>query len=585
MVELILDTITTVRQSYRNNSRQEFLRRIPSRLQLQLACVFDSNEWHSCTHKPQQPRDMDASHTLKDAYEAAQDAAALSQVMDDDYEKLPQWPDVPQLERWPSFGGADTAPVSGEPKSDDQSSEYGPPTGMDADPLGGTIDRTSDFRIRGKRYHFTYKGHIPMSVLLDKATSVGRRFGSATNYVYCYSGCWEQGSKDGYKHTHFFCEWAQPIDVRHASTFDVFWVHKPIDLGDLGRSITSEMIGDMDKQYHADPTLGGEWHNAVHPNIKRVLTNEHKARIAQYHQKESQRYDIEVCWQHNMDAGKPQDTSRINEYVEMIHSCKTVYALDTHPVLSREMRKSGARSQILSIWSNRERGPPMGEVLRPWQSAICACITTTPLDSLRADYSIFTGAEEAEAHAGGSVFGGQRSRRGSVDELAGFPRLSVDGGGLSSIWLHCDPSKGRPTPGFLAGGAIPPSSRKLLWIYEPTGGVGKSWFARWLATACNAAFLTSGKKADLAYIWKRHLDNGGNTIAIFDFARTTSDHLPWELIEQLINGFVVSTKYMADTEKSEPVRVICFANYPPPRDDKGNWPLSVDRYVCCLIEN
>lgn len=522
---------------------------------------------------------MAASHTLKDLYEDAQDPAALSQVMDDEFQP-------PKLERWPTFGGLDAAPLPDDAKSDDQSSEYGPPTGMDSDPLGGTVDRTSDFRVRGKRYHFTYKGHIPMSVLLDKATAVGRRFGSATNYVYCYSGCWEQGNKDGYKHTHFYCEWAQPIDVRHASTFDIWWVHKPITIEGLGAA-TSSMIGDLDKEYMADPTVSKEtvWHNAIHPNIKRVLTNEHKARIAAYHQKESLRYDIEVCWQHNMDAGKPQDASRINEYVDMIHACKTVYALDTHPVLSREMRKSGARSQILSIWSNRPRGPPMGEILRPWQSAICACLTTGAIDDLRRDYGIFTGAEEAEANHRGCVFGGQRSRRADDDELAKFPRLSRDGGGLSSCWLYSDPSKGRPTPGFLAGDALPKSSRCLLWIYEPAGGAGKSWFARWLATATNGVFLTSGKKADLAYIWKRHVDNGGNTVAIFDFARTTQDHLPWELIEQLINGFVVSTKYMADTERTEPVRVICFANYPPPRDDKGNWPLSVDRYVCCLIEN
>lgn len=522
---------------------------------------------------------MARSHTLRDEYEAAQDAAALSQIMDDDLS-------FPRLERYPSFPFVPGhAPVPEDAKSDDQSSEYGPATGMESDPLGGTIDRTSDFRIRGKRYHFTYKGHIPMSVLLDKAATVGRNYGSATNYVYAYSGCWEQGNRDGYKHTHFYCEWSQPIDVRHVSAFDVFYTIEPVGPADLANGLLAGMSHtDFDKKYHADIVMGGPPCHPVHPNMKRVLTNEHKSRIAAYHQKESRRYDIEVCWQKNMDHSQ-RDDNRINEYVSLIHSCKTMLELDTHPVLSREMRKSGARMQILSIWSARPRGPPMGEVLRPWQSAICHCLVNGSIDEFPATYPFFTGAEEAEAHHRGRVFGGQRSVRVDERDLDDFPRLPRTGGGLSELWLHCDPSKGRPTPGFLAGEAIHRASRKFLWAWEPTGGAGKSWFARWLTTAANACFLTSGKKADLAYIWKRHIDAGGNTVAIFDFARTTEDHLPWELIEQLLNGYVVSTKYQADTERTEPVRVICFANYPPPRNDKSVWPLSVDRYVCCLIEN
>lgn len=119
--------------------------------------------------------------------------------------------------------------------------------------------------------------------------------------------------------------------------------------------------------------------------------------------------------------------------------------------------------------------------------------------------------------------------------------------------------------------------RKIHWIWETEGNVGKSWMANYLGAVHGATILTAGKKVDMAYIYAQK----PTKIVLFDLARTAestgerSHYLDgvYSLAEDLKNGRVVSTKYESKTVFFRPPHVIFFANFEP---DYTKW--SQDRY-------
>jgi hypothetical protein len=120
--------------------------------------------------------------------------------------------------------------------------------------------------------------------------------------------------------------------------------------------------------------------------------------------------------------------------------------------------------------------------------------------------------------------------------------------------------------------------RKIHWLWEATGNVGKSWMANYMGALHGATVLTSGKKVDLAYIYAQK----PTKIVLFDLSRTTEisedsrkhylDGI-YSLAEDLKNGRIVSTKYESKTVFFQPPHVIFFANFEP---DYTKW--SEDRY-------
>lgn len=111
--------------------------------------------------------------------------------------------------------------------------------------------------------------------------------------------------------------------------------------------------------------------------------------------------------------------------------------------------------------------------------------------------------------------------------------------------------------------------RKIVWVWEPVGNVGKSKFMQYLRLQRHAVNL-SGKvdAGKLVY--------NGEPIVCFDLSRTKqefADHL-YSFAEELKNGEFLSSKY-ASTFKDFDSPVVCFfANFPPP---EGKW--SADRVV------
>ena len=59
--------------------------------------------------------------------------------------------------------------------------------------------------------------------------------------------------------------------------------------------------------------------------------------------------------------------------------------------------------------------------------------------------------------------------------------------------------------------------RKIHWLWETEGNVGKSWMATYLGALHDATILTNGKKVDMAYIYAQK----PTKIVLFDLSRTT----------------------------------------------------------------
>ena len=121
-----------------------------------------------------------------------------------------------------------------------------------------------------------------------------------------------------------------------------------------------------------------------------------------------------------------------------------------------------------------------------------------------------------------------------------------------------------------------PDDRKIIWHWEATGNVGKTWMAKYLASKYNATVLDCSKKADLAYMLRGH----EASMILFNDVRSNENtvgedyhnHI-YGVCEAIKDDLVMSTKYESMKLYLGPQHVIVFANTPP---DMTKW--SADRY-------
>ena len=130
-----------------------------------------------------------------------------------------------------------------------------------------------------------------------------------------------------------------------------------------------------------------------------------------------------------------------------------------------------------------------------------------------------------------------------------------------------------------------PDRRKIHWIWEPTGHVGKSWLAKYIALTEDALLLENGKKTDLAYIFA---EKPRKTVLI-DLSRVSAPTEEgknflagaYSFAENLKNGVLMSSKYESCSNIFAVPHVFFFANWEP---DMTVW--SQDRYAIKeIIEN
>lgn len=116
-----------------------------------------------------------------------------------------------------------------------------------------------------------------------------------------------------------------------------------------------------------------------------------------------------------------------------------------------------------------------------------------------------------------------------------------------------------------------PHPRKIIFVVDPVGNTGKSWFVRkWLSmhdelTQC----LSVGKRDDIAHVVcesKRYF--------LFDLPRSQSEYLQYSVLEQLKDQQIFSPKYNSKMKRiAHRPHVVVFMNEEPDRNK-----LSADRY-------
>jgi len=110
-------------------------------------------------------------------------------------------------------------------------------------------------------------------------------------------------------------------------------------------------------------------------------------------------------------------------------------------------------------------------------------------------------------------------------------------------------------------------SRKVMWVWEDDGHVGKTWLANYLQDVHNAFVVTGGKWADIAFAYNRE------RVVVFDLTRTQEESCPYKVMEDFCNGRLFSPKYHSKCKVFEPPKVVVFTNFRP---DKSK--LSEDRW-------
>lgn len=103
----------------------------------------------------------------------------------------------------------------------------------------------------------------------------------------------------------------------------------------------------------------------------------------------------------------------------------------------------------------------------------------------------------------------------------------------------------------------PPDPRKVVWIWDIKGSVGKSYITRYLKVMKDALDLDTTTKKDVSYAYN------GQNIVIFDMARHVLEYINYATIEAIKNGSIFSPKYESHGKIFDIPHVIIFANRRP----------------------
>ncbi len=128
----------------------------------------------------------------------------------------------------------------------------------------------------------------------------------------------------------------------------------------------------------------------------------------------------------------------------------------------------------------------------------------------------------------------------------------------------------------------PPDDRKIFWLYDTNGAVGKTTYAKHIALRHPNRFIYLGGKAnDVKSAIATMVEKGDNPdICIFDYVRSTEAHISYDAIESVKNGIFFSGKYESNMVLFNTPHVVIFANFKPDMDK-----LSRDRWVIrCISE-
>jgi len=107
------------------------------------------------------------------------------------------------------------------------------------------------------------------------------------------------------------------------------------------------------------------------------------------------------------------------------------------------------------------------------------------------------------------------------------------------------------------------NQRAIYWItdYSPIwgeqGGYGKSYFSKYLSIMYEIDFFNNCKTTDVAHMITYA------KIAIFNFVKSAEDHINYEILEQVKDGFLSSPKYSGQTKRWLNPHMFIFSNDMP----------------------
>lgn len=113
-----------------------------------------------------------------------------------------------------------------------------------------------------------------------------------------------------------------------------------------------------------------------------------------------------------------------------------------------------------------------------------------------------------------------------------------------------------------------PSERQILWLYDASGGTGKTMLGRYLVDHYGAFYSNGGKHTDICYAYD------GQRVAVFDYVRESEQYVNYGVLEQIKNGILFSPKYESGLKRFPTPHVVVMANFYP-----ASGKLSEDRLV------
>lgn len=117
-----------------------------------------------------------------------------------------------------------------------------------------------------------------------------------------------------------------------------------------------------------------------------------------------------------------------------------------------------------------------------------------------------------------------------------------------------------------------PSRRKIIFLVDPVGNSGKSYFADYYcAKYKDAQIIHPSQKKDMIYVFGTFPEPP--RVLFYDCPRSKQEHILYDFLEELKNGRLLVSKYESRMHRFDPPHVIVMMNEEPDYNA-----LSSDRY-------
>lgn len=116
--------------------------------------------------------------------------------------------------------------------------------------------------------------------------------------------------------------------------------------------------------------------------------------------------------------------------------------------------------------------------------------------------------------------------------------------------------------------SMPPKSRKIYWLWESYGGVGKTTLARHICLNYNALYI-GGKNNDIKFAVSQYVNKRDLDVVIVNLPLSQKDNAPYDALEEIKDGIFFSSKYESGMCIFNIPHIIVFANFPPKNSING----------------